>query len=625
MARLDNDEIAAIFNEMADLTHIVGGNRHRIRSFRRTARVIEGLPENVETMIRFGTFQKTPGIGEGSVRRVKQILRTGTCDDHRALRKRLPPGLRELLEIKGVGASTARRLWQHLKISTVEQLEWAIRTGRIQTLPRMGQRTAEGLLKGIADYRLRIGKVPWVRSRRIGMRIVQGMREMPEVQQVTLAGSLRRGKALIGDLDVLVASDDRALVAARFRTLPEVAEVLIGGEGRSSVRLVNGQQCDMRVLPPENWGAGMHYFTGSKLHNIAVRARGLKVAGLKISDKGVFVRDTEIRVHTAPQEQDVFTAAKLPFIDPALRENTGEIEAAIAGRLPRLITAEDLRGDLHMHTLASDGRGTPLQMVEAALDLGHEYIAITDHTKALDVANGLDERRLLAQVRHLRQLEDRVGRLRIAAGTEVDILPDGSLDLDLDVLRQLDWVVASVHHALDMDGDEMTDRLIAAMETGVVDCVGHPTGRRLGQRSGSDLDMERLLAVARRLGVAVEVNGNPYRMDLHDVGCRRAREMGVPVCLNTDAHAPDHLVRQEFGLITARRGWLEPKDVLNTQPWAVLAERRSDRFRTRGWTVPQRLAQATPEGPQPKAWAHGSCSATESRGSPVAEAELHPE
>lgn len=585
MSKVENSEIAAVFAEMADLTHIVGGDEHRIRAFRRAARVIENLPEDVESAIRFGTFEKRGGIGPGTVRRCKQILKTGTCDDLRELRRRLPAGLRELLEVKGIGASTARRLWQHLKIQSISELEWALRSGEVAKVPRMGQRTAEKLMRALEEHKLRIGRVPFVDSRRLGLRIVAGLERCAEVQRAQLAGSLRRGKATVGDLDVLVASDDRARVAAAFVTLPEVEEVLIRGEGRCQVRLTNRQQCDLRVLPPENWGAGLHYFTGSQLHNIAVRARGLRVSGLKISDKGVFVRDTEVLVHPGTREEDVFAAAKLPYIEPELRENTGEIEAAEQGRLPRLVTAGDLRGDLHMHTVASDGKGTAEEMARAALAIGHAYVAITDHTKSLEVANGLDERRLLAQVRHLRELEERLGRIRIAAGTEVDILADGSLDLDLDVLRGLDWVVASVHSHFDLTGEAMTDRLIRAMETGVVDVLGHPTGRRLDTRGGSELDLDRLFAAARRLGVAVEVNGNPYRMDLPDNACRRAKEMGVLVAIDTDAHAPGHLARQEFGLVTARRGWIEPKDVINARPWEVLADFRRDRFRTHGWSV----------------------------------------
>ncbi|MEM6931259.1 MAG: PHP domain-containing protein, partial [Myxococcota bacterium] len=519
------------------------------------------------------------------MRRIKDILRTGTTDDHRALRQRLPSGLRELLDVKGIGASTVRRLWQHLKIANIDQLEWAIRAGAIRTMPRMGQRTAEKLLKSIRDHRLRIGRVPWVESRRLGQRLVDGLLERAPVVAASLAGSVRRGKATIRDIDVLVASERGAEVSATFVTLPEVEEVLLRGEGRASVRLFNRQQADLRILPPDNWGAGMHYFTGSKLHNIAVRVRGLKVSGLKISDKGIFLRDTEVRVHSAPNEIDVFTAARLPFIDPAIRENTGEIEAAVAGRLPRLVTGGDLAGDLHMHTLASDGRGTAEAMARAAVALGHRYIAITDHTKSLTVANGLDERRLVAQGRHLSELQDRLGELRIARGVEVDILADGSLDIDSGVLRGLDWVVASVHSHLDMDGDAMTDRLVRAIESGVVDCIGHPLGRRLGERAAADLDLDRLFAAARRAGVALEINGNPYRMDLGDIACRRAREAGVALCLNTDAHAPDHLSRQEFGVITARRGWIEPRNVLNTRPWSEIADRRRDRLRTVGVSI----------------------------------------
>lgn len=594
---MDNKQVAEVFYEMADLLLIQGGNPHRIRAFRRTARVLENLPEPVALMLRLGTLSKVPGIGEGSVHRIKQILRTGTCDDHRELRRNLPPGLRDMLEVKGLGARTVRIIWSHLKVGSIPELEHAIRTGRLQTLPRIGQRTAERILKGIEAWKQRIGRVPLVTARRTGMQVVDALRTLPAVHRITLGGSVRRGKATIGDLDVLVAADDAGAVAARFVTLPFVDEVLLRGEGRCSVRLHNRQQVDLRVLPIENWGAGLHYFTGSQLHNIAIRARGLKVAGLKISDKGIFLRDTDVRVHSGPREEDIFAAVGLPWIPPELRENTGEIEAAAAGRLPRLVEEPDLQGDLHMHTLASDGTGTARQMAEAALALGHRYIAITDHTKSLEVAHGLDEGRLIAQMRHLRQLEDDLGALRIATGTEVDILADGSLDLDLDVLRQLDWVVASVHSRFDMTGQEMTDRLIRAMETGVVDCIGHPSGRRLGQRNGAELDMERLLQAARKLGVALEVNGNPHRMDLSDVHCRQAREMGVPVVINTDSHAPDHLRHREFGLLTARRGWIEPKHVLNCQPWATLADRRRDRLRTRGWVVPDSLPAPARKAP----------------------------
>lgn len=579
---MDNRQIAAVFNEMADLLHIRGGDPHRIRSFRRSARVIEALPQPASVMVRHGTLDKTPGLGPGSLRRVKDILRTGTCDDHRKLRAELPEGLRDMLDVKGIGAATIRLLWSHLRIGSIPELEYAARTGALLQVPRIGEGTTANILKGIADWKKRIGKVPYVEARRAGLAVVEALRDAPEVDRIVLGGSVRRGKAEIGDLDVLVASDDGLAVTSRFLTLPFVAETLMQGGGRASARLHSRQQIDVRVLPRENWGAGLHYFTGSALHNIAIRARGLKTAGIKISDKGIFVRDSEVLIDPAREEADIFTAVGLPFIAPELRENTGEIEAAAQGRLPRLVTAADLQGDLHMHTLASDGKGTAREMVEAAKALGHRYIAITDHTQSLEVAHGLNEARLAAQVRHLRGLEDEVGAMRLLCGVEVDILRDGSLDIELDLLRQLDWVIASVHSHFDLPGSVQTDRLIRAMETGVVDCIGHPSNRRIGHRKGSELDFERLLKEARRHGVALELNGNPYRMDLPDVWCRMAREAGVPVAINTDAHAPGHLPYQEYGLITARRGWLEADDVLNSQPWPVLADRRRDRLRTKG-------------------------------------------
>jgi len=307
--------------------------------------------------------------------------------------------------------------------------------------------------------------------------------------------------------------------------------------------------------------------------------------GVKISDKGIFTRVDEKLISPAPHEVDIFTAVGLPWIPPELRENTGEVEAAARGRLPKLVEASDLRGDLHMHTIASDGVGTAAQMAEAAASMGHEYIAITDHTKSLAIAKGLDEARLLAQMRHLAETEQSLGRLRILRGVEVDILEDGSLDIDVDVLARLDWVIASVHSHLDMSGAEMTDRLIRAMESGAVDCIGHPSGRRIGHRKGAVLDIERLLTEARRFGVAVECNGNPHRMDLRDVDCHAAREAGVPVAVNTDAHAPRHLKYQEYGLITARRGWLEAGHVLNCRPWTDLVAQRQDRLRHTGVAV----------------------------------------
>lgn len=582
---MDNNDVAAVFKEIADLLAIQGGNPHRIRAFSRTARVVEGLPQPVATMIRYGTLSKTPGLGDGSVRRIKDILKTGTCDEHRKLRAALPPGLRDMLDVKGIGPRTIRILYQNLRIGSVDELEVAILSGAVRNLPRIGQKRAEKMLAGIHAWRDRLGRVPWADARRWVERLAESLRELAEVDQLMIGGSVRRGKATVGDLDILVGAYDAAAVTARFLTLPEVDEVLVSGTGRCSVKLHNRQQCDLRILEPPTFGAGMHYFTGSKLHNIAIRARGLKLFDRKISDKGIFDRHTEVLLAPGKTEEEIFAAVGLPWIPPEIRENTGEIEAAAAGRLPRLIEASDLVGDLHTHTTASDGKGTVLEMAEAAIRHGHQYLAITDHTQSLAIARGLDEQRVLAQIRHIRDVEQQLGRIHLLAGTECDVLSEGRLDLDAEVLRSLDWVVCSAHLGLDIPGDVLTDRYIKAMETGLVDCIGHPQTRRLGKRSGPSLDFERLFKAARRLGVAVEINGNPYRMDLSDVAARKARDLGVRICINTDAHAPGHLARQEYGVITARRGWIRRADVLNTHSIDEVRQHRADRLRTFGIAV----------------------------------------
>jgi DNA polymerase (family X) len=595
--QLSNDEVAGVFYEMADLLHIQGGNKYRVRAFTRAGRVIENLPEPVHVMLRFNTLQLQPGIGDGTVHRIKQILRTSSCDDHRAMRAELPPGLRDMLEVKGIGARTARLIWQHLKIGSIDELEAAAKSGKLQQLPRVGEGTVARILRGIDNWRTRIGRVPLIDAQRVGRRLLEGLQEAPEVQRIALCGSVRRGKASIGDLDILVGADDRLPVVSKFVTLPFVEEVLVHGEGRCAVRLQNRQQCDLRVLDPRSFGAGMHYFTGNNLHNIHLRGIGNRHQ-LKISDKGIFRRSDEARILWGETEEEIFASVGLPWIPPELRENLGEIEAAAKGRLPKLVTEADLRGDLHMHTTASDGKGTARQMAQAAMAIGLEYIAITDHTEYCEIARGQDASLLAAQMRHLWQLDEEMPGIKILAGAEVDILPDGSLDIDLGLLQQLDWVIASVHSQLEMPGTEMTARLIRAMETGVVDCIGHPQNRKLGRRNGSRLDLERLFLAARKLDVCMEVNGNPYRMDLSDRACRMAREYRVPLVINTDAHAPHHLHYREYGVLTARRGWVGPSDVLNTRPWQEIADRRAQRL-GRGITASPTtvIAPAAPSRP----------------------------
>ena len=588
MARLDNVDVAAVFTEMVDLLQIQGGDRHRMFAFRRAAKAIEELGEPVEVMLRRGTLAKVPGIGDGTVHRIKQILAQGVTEDLKDLRSRLPPGIRELLKVKGLGPSTIRNLYHTLGVGSVEDLELALQQGQLRRVPRMGDATIAKIARALEAYRRRRGRSPLHQAQRAGGVLVEAMRELPEVIRVELAGSVRRQKATVGDLDVLVATEEPGPVAARFVTLPQVEEVLLHGEGRASVRLRAGMQADLRLLPPPSFGAGLHYFTGSKLHNIAVRKRGNRL-GVRVSDHGIFLRSNDHRVSAGATEEEIFAAVKLPWIPPELREDTGEVEAAEQGKLPRLVRAEDLRGDLHMHTRASDGAGSVLDMAFRGRELGYEYVAITDHSKYLAMANGLDEGRVLRQAQEIRALK--TDGVTVKSGIEVDVLADGSLDLDEGVLASLDWVIASVHRHTDMPADQMTERVVKAMESGVVDCVGHPTGRRPAKRDPYAVDFERVLAVARRTGVALECNGGPNRMDLPDQLCRRAREAGVAVALNTDAHAPRHLGRMEFALAMGRRGWLEPRHVVNCQPWSWIEERRRDRKRSHGVQVPADLSQ----------------------------------
>jgi DNA polymerase (family X) len=596
MARLENSEIAALFGEMADLLQIQGGDRHRVAAFRRAARIIEGLPRPAEELLGRGELGKVKGVGEGTIHRIKQMLRTHSCDDLNKLRREVPAGLREMVKIKGIGATTVRNIHNRLGVETLEQLEYAAKAGGIEAIPRMGTHTAHKILAGIEAYRRRRGKIALIEAQRVGRRIVAALAELPAVERIELAGSVRRGKAEIGDLDVLVAASDPGPIAARFQTLPDVEQVLLRGDTRCSVRLHNQQQADLRVLPRASFGAGLHYFTGSKLHNVELRKRAGRM-GLKVSDKGVFTRDEQL-IDACEDEAAVFRHLGLPWIAPELRENQGEIEAAERGRLPALIEAADLLGDLHMHTTDSDGRGTAGEMAERGRELGHRYLAITDHSKALRIANGLDEGRLAAQMQRIRRLDAGTEGVRVLAGVEVDILEDGELDLDPALLAQLDWVVASVHQWTNQSAEVMTRRVIRAIESGVIDCIGHPTGRRPGKRDPYALDLEAVLAAARAHDVALECNGGPNRMDLPDIDCRRCRERGVAVVLNTDAHAPGHLGRHEFALAMARRGWLEPKHVLNAQPWGLIAERRARRLRDHGdpsWRVSPAIVQVPGE------------------------------
>ena len=589
----DNNAVAAVFGEMAELLDIRGGDRYRARTFARISRLIAELDEPVRTALEHGNLATRRGVGEGTTARIKEILRTGTCKDLTRLRAKLPSGVRELLKIRGLGPKTVRLIHTYLRVASVQELEHAARTGRLAEVPRLGPRAGDRILKAIERYYNQIGRTPLGEALRLGSELVEGMRGAA-VDQIALTGSARRFRDTIGDLDILVASNDAKLVTARFLTLPQVSDVLVHGDTRTSVLLEGGQQVDLRVVLPETFGAGLHYFTGSKAHNIAIRIRGNR-RKLKISEHGIFRRIDDVRLLAGTHEEEVFAAVGLPFIPPELRENEGELEAAERGKLPQLVAISDLRGDLNVHTIDSDGAATARAMAEAALAIGLEYVAICDHANAS--ANGLDGRALLDQVDHIHRLQEELG-IHILAGVDVAIAPDGALGLDTEVLAQLDWVMASVDTALDQSADDMTARIIGAMESGLVDCIGHPLNRILGQREAVALDHRRLFKAASRLGVALELNSDPRRLDLDALSCREARGVGARVVVSSAAHNPHQLAQRALGVCVARRGWLEPGDVLNTRTVDDILAWRRARMRRHSITVPppRPIAQLEPGG-----------------------------
>lgn len=564
---MDNVAVARALEDLADLLELSGEGPFPVRAFRNAARAVEGTNENVADLVRAGEVEKVRGIGGGVARRIKELLETGKIAEAEELRAKLPPGLLDLMNVPGIGLKTAQQVWKERGITTVDALEEAAKAGKLRDLPRFGQKKEEKLVLAIAAWKKR-ASAPKRRTMAEALlsadALVARMKAVPGVLACEPAGSLRRRAETIGDLDILVSAREEHAPAIHeaFRTAPDVVEVLATGESKSSVVLDGGLQADLRVVPPESWGAALQYFTGSKDHNVAMRTIAVK-KGLKVSEYGVF--DASGNKLAGDDEAKVYEAIGLRWMAPELRENRGEIEASVAGTLPALVTLEDLRGDLHMHTTETDGKSTLEQMAEAAHDAGRSYVAITDHSEALTFVRGLTKDRLMAQVKKLREVEEKMdGKIRLFAGVEADILGDGSLDLD-EALGELDWVVGSVHSHLAMPRDEMTKRVVKAIESGKIDCLGHATGRQLGVRAGAQMDMEVVLAAAKRAGVAVELNSSPLRLDVDEHTCRMARELGVPVVINSDAHGVRELAHLRYGVGIARRAWLAKEHVLNTK------------------------------------------------------------
>lgn len=561
---MENREIAYIFQQIANMLAIQGENRHRVFAYRRAAETIAHLERDVADVWRKGKLTDIPGIGKTLAEKIEKLLMTGGLEFYERLKGEVPPGVVEMLRIPDVGPKTAGRLWKELGITSIEELEDAARKGRVQTLSRMSTRTEAKILAGIEALRRQSGRTPLGIAWFLAQQLLVALRQVPGVQRAAPAGSLRRMRETVHDLDLLVAAEAPQPVMACFRQLPQVAGVLLSGETKTAVRTREGFQVDLRVLPPERWGTAIQYFTGSQAHNI--RLRGLaQNQGYSLSEYALKQQDGS--EHLYADEEEVYRSLGLPWIPPELREDRGEIDAALKGELPRLVERADLQGDLHVHTIWSDGRGSVAEMAEAARARGLRYILITDHSYGIGVVRGLRADDLQLQRAEIEAVNARYDNFRVLAGTEVEIRADGTLDFPDEVLAELDLVVAALHTGLRTGRERTTQRMLAAIRNPHVDIIAHPTGRLIGQREGADLDMEAILQAAAETGTTIEINAHPDRLDLPDIYVRRAVELGVKLAVSSDAHHADGLDLLFFGVATARRGWATPSDVVNT--WDV--------------------------------------------------------
>lgn len=557
-----------MFDHLADLLEIQGANRFRVRAYRNAANTIRDQSRNLADMLEEGEdLSEMPDIGEDLAGKIGEIARTGHLALLDEVAEDVPEAIVEATRIPGIGPKRARALFDALELSSVEDLKTAAEEGRIAGLRGFGEKTEakilEELEKGAIDER----RIRLDVAEDFAVPLLDWVRGIDGVRQAEIAGSYRRRKETVGDIDILVAGEEGRAIIDRFVEYDEIEEVASKGGTRSTVVLRSGLQVDLRVIPEKSWGAALHYFTGSKAHNIAGRRRA-QDRGLKLNEYGLFDGDEQIAGAT---EEEVYEGIGLPWIDPLLRENRGEIEAAEEGTLPELVTREDIRGDLHVHTTASDGKNTLREMAEAAKEMGYEYLAITDHSRSETQAGGLAAQELEAQIEEIDALNEELDGIRLLKSSEVDILEDGRLDFPDSLLERLDLVVASVHSKLDLDEDAQTGRILRAMENPLVSIIGHPTGRQIGLRRPSALNVERIVEAAAECGCVLELNANPVRLDLKDVHCRMAAGHGVRIAISTDAHSTQGLGNIRYGVDQARRAWLSAADVVNTRGWEDLS------------------------------------------------------
>lgn len=568
---MDNRSIAQLLEETADLLEIDGADTFRIRSYRRAAEAILSTTIALSDIAHDAKqLQAIPGIGKSMAANITAMEDTGTFSPRAELLEKYKPGILELLKLPGMGAKTIAFLWSSLGIASVEDLEAALKAGKLDELPRFGSKTIDNLKKSIAEYHQHTGRFLLNAAGREAEAFCDYLRQLDGLKQITLAGSWRRGRETVGDLDVLISGpacegDNATATADYVAAYPAIASILAHGQNKVSFKLRNNLQVDVRLLPENSYGAALQYFTGSKSHNVTLRQRALK-HGYTLSEYAL-ARIDNGSVVAARTEEEIYSALGLDWIPAHLRESLGEIEAAEKHTLPDLIDLKDIRGDVHAHTTATDGKCSIQEMAEAGIERGYEYIAITDHSKNLAMTNGLDAKRAVAHIRRIREVDEKMkGRIRVFTGIEVDILGDGQLDLPDDVLAEMDIVIASVHTLFNQPRKEMTARILRAIENPYVRILGHPTGRLLLRREPFDFDLPAVLDRASELGVAVEQNSSPERLDLNDVNLRLAHEKGCKIVINTDAHHTSHYGNIQYGMRQLRRAWLTRKDVLNTLP-----------------------------------------------------------
>ncbi|UCF79638.1 MAG: DNA polymerase/3'-5' exonuclease PolX [Candidatus Eiseniibacteriota bacterium] len=569
---MKNRAIAEMFGRIADALEMKGELPFRVNAYRKASRVIQDLREDIEDIWKEGRLRDIPGIGEGMAQKIEQFLSTGSMDKYEEVVREVSPDLIELLGIQGLGPRTLFMAQQKLNVRNLDDLSRVIENGSLEALPGMGAKKVENIRKGMQLFLASMERISLGVALPVAEEMIERLRKTTGVTRISMAGSLRRYKETVGDIDVLCEGKTGGDIIQKFTTLPGVVRVLASGETKGSVLVEGGTQVDLRVVEPDSFGSALQYFTGSKAHNIRLREMAKK-RGLKISEYGVF-RGTE-KVG-GRDEEDIYSAVGLPLIPPELREDWGEIEAAMEGRLPELVSSADMRGDFHVHSSYSDGSDSIASIAEKAAAMGYSFVAICDHSKTARYAGGMNKDTLLAQMEEIRSVNSGLKGFRVLAGIEVDIMADGRLDFSDEILGKLDVVVASVHSGFKQ---RVTERILAAMKNPHVDIIGHPTGRLISRREGYEVDLERVMRGAAETGTALEINAYYDRMDLSDLNCRKAKELGVSLAIGTDAHHLEQLEFAKFGLGVARRGWLEKRDLLNTFTLNQLAKRMAPKSR----------------------------------------------